>query len=45
MGEQDHKTDGNEGTEREETVKDLDLSEQESEQVKGGLKREGLPKK
>ena len=45
MGEQDRKTDGSTGTEREETVKDLDLSGEESEQVKGGLKREGLPKK
>lgn len=45
MGEQDRKTDGSKGTEREETVKDLDLSEQEGEQVKGGIKESQLPKK
>jgi hypothetical protein len=36
MGEQDPKAHGEE-TEREETMKDLDVSEEEGEDVKGGF--------
>lgn len=45
MGDQDRKAESSKDTEREETIKDLDLSDQEGEQVKGGMKITELPKK
>ena len=37
MAEKDKKTESSKDTEREPTIRDLDLSEKESEDVKGGL--------
>jgi len=37
MGDKDKKTESAKDTEREPTIRDLDVSEKDSEQVKGGL--------
>jgi hypothetical protein len=37
MGQQDKKTESGKDAEREPTIRDLDVSEKESEKVKGGL--------
>jgi hypothetical protein len=37
MGNQDKKTESAKDTEREPTIRDLDVSEKDGEQVKGGL--------
>ena len=38
MGDQDKKTDKTKDTERETTIRDLDVSEKDGEQVKGGAR-------
>ena len=37
MGDQEKKTESAKDTEREETIRDLDISEKEGESVKGGM--------
>ncbi len=37
MGDQDKKTQSGKDTEREPTIRDLDVSDKDGEQVKGGL--------
>ena len=43
--EQRYSEDESKESERDETMKDLDVSKDESEDVKGGLARTNLPKK